>query len=127
VVEGVRAFVREGRPSLRIGPARESVMIHVIATIQIHPGRRDDFLAEFRRIVETVRAEQGCLEYGPAVDFESRIPVQAAPRPDTVTIIEKWSGPEALSEHLRAPHMTTYRERVRDLVKWVDLRILEPA
>ncbi|MEZ6064180.1 MAG: putative quinol monooxygenase [Planctomycetaceae bacterium] len=102
-------------------------MIHVIATVQINPGQRAAFLAEFRKIVEDVRAEAGCIEYGPAVDFESRIPVQAEPRPDVVTIIEKWESSEALSDHLRAPHMVTYRERVRDLVKWVDLRILEPA
>lgn len=102
-------------------------MIHVIATIQIHDGRRNDFLAEFRRIVDDVRAEEGCLEYGPALDIESHIPVQAAPRPNIVTIIEKWSDVEALSRHLSAPHMMTYRERVRDLVEWVDLRIMEPV
>jgi quinol monooxygenase YgiN len=102
-------------------------MIHVLATIQVNSGCREQFLSEFRRIVETVRAEQGCIEYGPAVEFESRIAVQAEPRPDVVTIIEKWSDVKALETHLSAPHMATYRERVRDLVRWVDLRILEPA
>lgn len=102
-------------------------MIHVLATIQINSGRRDEFLAELQKIVETVRAEDGCLEYGPAIEVESRIPVQAAPRPDVVTIIEKWRCIESLTEHLSAPHMVEYRTRVRDLVKWVDLRIMEPA
>jgi quinol monooxygenase YgiN len=102
-------------------------MIHVLATIQINPGRRDEFLVEFRRIVDLVRAETGCLEYGPAIEIESRIPVQAPPRGDVVTIIEKWTSLETLTAHLAAQHMVEYRGRVRDLVKWVDLRILEPA
>lgn len=102
-------------------------MIHVLATIQIHSGRRRDFLAELSQIVGLVRAEEGCLEYAPAVEFESRIPVQAAPRADVVTIIEKWRDIEALTRHLSQPHMVQYRLKVREFVDWVDLRILEPA
>jgi quinol monooxygenase YgiN len=34
-------------------------MIHVIATIEIAAGRRDDFLAAFNEIVPEVRAEKG--------------------------------------------------------------------
>ncbi len=46
-------------------------MIHVIATIELGPGRRESFLAEFRRLVPEVLAEDGCIESGPAVDVES--------------------------------------------------------
>ena len=102
-------------------------MIHVLATIELNAGRRPEFLRELHGILATVRAEEGCLEYGPAIDVESRIPVQAVPRADAVTIVEKWSSLEALAKHLSAPHMAAYRGRVRDFVKWVDLRILEPA
>jgi quinol monooxygenase YgiN len=102
-------------------------MIHVLATIQINPGRRQEFLAELHRILPLVRAEEGCIEYGPAIEVESRIPVQAAPRTDVVTIIEKWTSLETLTQHLAAQHMVDYRVRVRDYVQWVDLRILEPA
>ena len=34
-------------------------MIHVIATIEVQPGRRAAFLAEFHRIVPLVRAAAG--------------------------------------------------------------------
>jgi quinol monooxygenase YgiN len=102
-------------------------MIHVIATIQIYPGRRAEFLAHLREIVPLVQAEAGCLEYGAAVEVESRIPVQAAPRPDVVTIVEKWQDIDALTLHLAQSHMVEYRLRVRELVDWVDLRILEPV
>jgi len=100
-------------------------MIHVLATIHVNAGSRDTLLSELRKIVPAVRDEAGCIEYTPAVDFESRIPVQAEPRPDAVTIIEKWASVEALIDHLSAPHMVAYRERIRDCVRWVDLRVLE--
>jgi quinol monooxygenase YgiN len=44
-----------------------------------------------------------------------------------VTVIEKWNCLDALQAHLAAPHMTEYRERVRDLVVAVDLQVLTPA
>ena len=44
-------------------------MIHVIATIELRPGCRESFLEEFRRVVPDVRAEQGCLSYGPTIDM----------------------------------------------------------
>ena len=46
-------------------------MIHVIATVELNPGTRDKFLAEFRKIIPDVKAEAGCIEYGPAIDAET--------------------------------------------------------
>ena len=43
-------------------------MIHVIATIELVPGTREAYLAVFRKLIADVRAEKGCLEYGPAID-----------------------------------------------------------
>jgi len=34
---------------------------------------------------------------------------------------------DALKAHLAAPHMTTYRENVKDLVAGVTLQVLETA
>lgn len=102
-------------------------MIHVIAIIELAPGTRTDFLAEFHRIVGPVRAEQGCIEYGPAVDADTGIPQQQALGADVVTVVEKWASVTALRAHLAAPHMLTYRERVRNYVQGVRLHILEPA
>ena len=102
-------------------------MIHVIATIEVVEGRRDAFLKEFHRIVPLVRQERGCLEYGPAVDVPTGIAAQGPIREHTVTVIEKWNSLDALQAHLAAPHMTEYRDRVRDLVVAVDLQVLTPA
>ena len=102
-------------------------MIHVIATIEIADGKRNAFLEEFHANVPRVEAEAGCLEYGPAVDLETGVSVQAPIREDTVVIIEKWESLDALKTHLTMPHMTEYRERVKDLVQGVHLQILQPA
>jgi quinol monooxygenase YgiN len=41
--------------------------------------------------------------------------------------IEKWSSLEDLQAHLSAPHMLAYKEKVKDLVDKVSLRVLGEA
>ena len=102
-------------------------MIHVVATIEIAAGRRDDFLTIFKTNVPNVLAEAGCLEYGATIDRQTDIAAQPAVRADVVTVVEKWESLDALQAHLVAPHMTTYREQVKDMVLGATLHILEPA
>ena len=102
-------------------------MIHVIATISIAPGKRAEYLEHFHRLVPFVRAEAGCLEYGPTVDAVTTIAVQVPLRPDVVTVVEKWSSLAALAAHSKAPHMDEYRAKVKDLVTGVSLQVLEPV
>ena len=102
-------------------------MIHVIATIELVPGRRSDFLVEFHKNVPFVAAEDGCLEYGPAIDLPSGLTRQIPIRENVVTVVEKWESLAALQAHLVAPHMQTYRERVKDWVVATTLQVLEPA
>ena len=102
-------------------------MIHVIATIQLAPGTREAFLEEFRRLTPLVRAEDGCVEYGAAVDEPTPIPVQELAGDDAVVVVEKWDSVAALQAHLTAPHMADYRTRVKDFVRGVRLRVLRPA
>lgn len=102
-------------------------MIHVIATIELNAGKREAFLAEFHKLVPQVRAEAGCLEYGPAVDVATDISAQVPLRENVVTVVEKWEDLPALKAHLVAPHMLDYRPRVKDFVKGTTLQILGPA
>jgi len=102
-------------------------VIHVIATVEVAPGRREAFLAEFRRVVTLVRAEAGCLEYVPAIDRPTGLAAQVPAREDVVTILERWESLEALRAHLAAAHMAEYRARVKGLVARVQLQILQPA
>ncbi len=102
-------------------------MIHVIATIDLAPGTREKFLAEFRKIIADVRAEAGCIEYGPAVDADTGIPAQHKLGEDRVTVMEKWESVDALKAHSVAPHMLAYRARVKEFVRAMELRVLAPA
>jgi quinol monooxygenase YgiN len=101
-------------------------MINVIASIRIKDGCLGEFLQRFRANVPAVLAEQGCLEYAPTVDVDSGIEAQQKD-PLIVTIIEKWDSLDALHAHLKAPHMLSYREGVKDLVDGVSLKVLAEA
>lgn len=102
-------------------------MIVVLATIELHTGKLNDFLAEFHKIVEPVRNEAGCIEYFPATDHSTNLPNQSPARSDTVVVVEKWESIAHLEAHLIAPHMMSYRPRVKEYVKNVTLQILNPA
>lgn len=101
-------------------------MIYVIATVEVKAGKREAFLAEFHKNMPNVRAEKGCIEYGPTVDATTDIKAQIPLRENVVTIVEKWESLQALHAHLAAPHMAVYRERVKDIVVGVTLQILDP-
>lgn len=101
-------------------------MIHVIATIVIAEGKRTQYLAELNKIIPLVRAEQGCIEYGPAVDVPTGMPIQEPINENAITIIERWSDGEKLKIHLEAPHMQSYREATGGYAKLLGLRVLAP-
>ena len=102
-------------------------MIHVIATIELTPGTRKAFLDVFRKLIPDVRAEKGCLEYGPAIDSQTDLSIQAKVGPDKVVVMEKWEDIAALKAHSVAPHMDAYRVNVKDYVLGVHLLVLDPA
>ena len=101
-------------------------MIHVLATITLQPGTRDRFLEHFARLEPLVRAEDGCLEYGAAIDVQSGLGAQTPLRPDAVVVVEKWADVAALTAHLAAPHMDAYRTAVTAMVMGMDLQVLAP-
>ena len=101
-------------------------MIHVVASIRIKPGKREEFLEIFNDNVPNVLVEKGCIEYGPTIDVETDISVQKSD-PNVVTIIEKWETLEDLKVHLTAPHILAYREKVADIVESLSLKVLQPA
>ena len=102
-------------------------MIHVIATIELKPGCRDDYIKILNNNVPKVKAEDGCLDYEPTIDLESGLPIQSEIRDNVVTIIEAWENLEALHAHLKTEHMTAYREAVQDYVAGLTVRVLKPV
>jgi quinol monooxygenase YgiN len=101
-------------------------MIQVIATIELKPGCRDDFLPLLNDNIPRVKAEDGCLAYDPCVDIDSGLLSQGKISDDVVTLVEAWSSLEALQAHLKAPHMAAYREKVKDMVTNVTIQVLKP-
>ena len=102
-------------------------MIHVIAVITAKPGMRDAILQAFRANVPAVKAEQGCIEYGAAVDLEDGPGFQKKYGPDTFVVVEKWESPAALKAHAAAPHMAAYAARTKELIASRAIHILAPA
>lgn len=101
-------------------------MISVIASVRVKAGKRSEFLEIFKANLPKVREEKGCIEYFPAVDVDSGLPPQALDE-HMVTIIEKWESLKALRDHLTAPHMLAYKEKVQDIVEGATLKILQEA
>ena len=102
-------------------------MIHVIATLEFEPGKRDFVLAQFRKIIPLVLAEAGCLEYTPAVDAETSMGFQHKIGPDSLMVIERWQTLDALQAHDVAPHMQQYRAKVKQYVRGREIRVLTAA
>ena len=101
-------------------------MINVIATIRVKKGSVSDFLEIFKTTMPNVRAENGCIEYFPAVDIDAKLPPQILDE-NVVTIIEKWESLEALRDHLETTHMLAYREKVKNLVAGLSLKVLKES
>ena len=102
-------------------------MIHVIAVITAKSGKRDEVLMHFRANVPAVRAENGCIEYGAAVDAEPALPIQTKYGPDTFVVVEKWESMDALKAHAAAPHMKEYGAKTKDLLASRIIHILSPT
>lgn len=102
-------------------------MIHVIANVELKPGCRAAYLEILLGNVAAVKAEKGCLVYEPTIDVETDIPIHEKHGDDFVTIIEAWEDIVALKNHFNEPHMLSYREKAKDLIKKVSIRVLQPA
>jgi quinol monooxygenase YgiN len=102
-------------------------MIHVLAIVTANPGQRDTVLEVFRANVPAVRAEQGCIEYGAAIDAEDFGGFQTKFGPDTFVVIEKWASDGALKAHAAAPHMAAYATKTKPMLASRVIHVLSPA
>ena len=102
-------------------------MIHVVAVLTAKPGKREEILKHFRANVPAVRAEQGCIEYGAAVDADTGLKFQTPWGADTFLVIEKWDSVAALEVHAKAPHMAAYAAKTKDMIANRAVYILNPS
>ncbi|MGD9576742.1 MAG: putative quinol monooxygenase [Syntrophorhabdus sp.] len=101
-------------------------MIHVIASVKVKPGKRQDLLDLFKVNLSKVREEKGCIRYFPAVDIATGLPPQSLDE-NMVTVIETWESVEALKDHLGTPHMAAFFEKEKSLVEGSTIKILQEA
>ena len=102
-------------------------MIHVIASVQVKPGRFDDFFELLRSVAHEVREERGCIRYIQTVDIASGLPPQVLGG-NFVTLIETWESLEALRNHLATPHMAAFFEKRKEMVEGgSSLKVLQEA
>ena len=102
-------------------------MIHVLAMITAKPGMREQILEHFRANMPAVHAEQGCIEYGPAIDAEGMGKIQTPLGGDSFVVIEKWESLDALKAHGAAPHMAAYGAKTKEMIASRVIHVLSPA
>ena len=85
-----------------------------------------EFLRVFKANVPAVLKEKGCIEYFPAIDLAAGLPPQEL-NSHLVTVIEKWNSLDDLKAHLSSPHMMAYREKTKDLVEEISVKVLKNA
>jgi quinol monooxygenase YgiN len=102
-------------------------MIHVIAIVTAQPGQRAAVLAAMRANMAAVHAEDGCIEYTPAIDAPDMGAMQTPLGEDSFAVIEKWTTLDALKAHAASPHMKAYAAETRPLIASRAIHILTPA
>lgn len=102
-------------------------MIHILALVTAKPGQRPALLEAFRANLPAVHAEEGCIEYGPAIDTEAGPSFATKLGDDMMVVIEKWESVEALKAHAASPHMAAYAAKTRDLIASRVIHVLSPA
>ena len=85
-----------------------------------------EYLEVFKANVPAVLAEDGCIEYYPALDVESGHPAQSKD-PNVVTVVEKWRDVAALIAHSKAPHMLRLRETAGQMVESISIKVVGKA
>jgi quinol monooxygenase YgiN len=102
-------------------------MVHVLAVITAKPGLRARILEAFRTNVPAVLAEDGCIEYGAAIDTGGVGGLQTRFGDDTFVVVEKWQSLDALKAHAVAPHMAAYGATTKDMIASRVIHVLSPT
>ena len=103
-------------------------MIFVIAkSVLVDEAAKAAFIEAYKENLPNVLAEKGCIRYDLAEDFNSGFGAQEFNEPNTVTFVEAWESIEDLENHLKAPHMDTFRSKIGALRKSSSLQVMSPV
>ena len=94
----------------------ETIILHCTYTCK--SGMAEPFVKALKDsgAQESVRAEDGCLQYDYHISCEA---------PDTVVLLEQWRDAAALEQHQKQPHMETIRALKADYVTSMKLERFE--
>ena len=76
-------------------------MLMVIGTAKLGDGALDAARDAFEAMITASRAEEGCIDYGYALDVLD---------PSLLRITEKWVDEAALAYHFQTPHMAAFQQ-----------------
>ena len=91
-------------------------LIHIVAVITSHPGKRGELLSAFNQNVPLVHQEEGCIEYGAVIDTPEVGSFQTKLGDDTFFVIEKWESLDHLMAHAASDHMKSYAAKTKSLI-----------
>jgi len=100
-------------------------MVHVLAIITAHSGKRAELLQLVHANLAAVRAEPGCIEYGPVADVPGFGGPQTVLGEDTFVFVEKWESADALKLHFTQPHMIAYIDKSKALIAKRAVHVLQ--
>ena len=75
-------------------------MLLIVGTVRLPPQNLEAARPIMKRMADTSRAEDGCLEYGYAEDIFD---------PGLIHVKEMWTDQIALDRHFAAPHLSEWR------------------
>ena len=101
-------------------------MIHVIASITLKAGQVPEYIEVVKANIPHVLEEEGCVDYVPTVDLTTDLAPQEQ-NANVVTIIEKWRSLEDLKAHFTMPHMLAHRDKVKEIVEKISIKVLTDA
>ncbi len=100
-------------------------MISVIAHIRFDVSKKAELIKIYEEMVPQVLDEDGCLEYHPHEDLITELPNQLK-NEGRFLVIEKWESWKAFQDHLKAPHVIEFREKIKGIVTEVKVNVLKP-
>ncbi len=101
-------------------------MVHMIVRITLVDGGASEYIEEYKRIVEEVKKEAGCIDYCLYLDHcDARFDNEK--RENMVVFSEKWDSVDAIVRHSKSDLMKKFRERIAHLRVSSSYELLSPV
>ena len=92
--------------------------IHLFVSVDIQPGKYDEFLEKLTTHIENIRREEGCLEINIFTEGDNR---------DQLHLWEVWSSEETWHAHMENENSAQWRIASQNLVSSETIKVLRSA